>query len=137
MFRIVLIAFLLWLGLFFVISLVGLYNDPVSFAIRLDNGNGQTNFNWGQKFILNYSLSNYWPEEIKNITVTTKILDKFGSEKVDYYVGLNSFNTISGNYTLDRLELYSGNYTIKTDLDYIDRFNHPAHKELTLGFLVK
>lgn len=132
-FSIVLIIFLIWIGVFLIISLIIIAKDPVSFSINLN----KVQFDRGEELVLHYKISNNWPKEITNVIV------KVGVQKKDHLSEIYSHNNSrifkggEGNYSLKiNQNLPIGNYIIETNLTYISPNGKEQFKSLTLGFKV-
>ena len=131
-FKIISIAILFWILIFSIVVIYLIFKDPIGFSIYLD----KSEIPKGAEGILIYKINNYDLSTIKNVTVTTKIIDTFEKEEIVNFGEIVFLNNTFGSYTIKTNNLQRGQYTIKSELKYITSSEKEKIKPLTLSFKI-
>lgn len=120
------------LGIFLLIFIVYyIYqNSEASYSISLQNNQIPR----GQDIVLFYKVSNSFKEDISDVKINYWIIDNTG--QLSNYIGnISKGGTSQGNIKIQTNGLYSGKYTVATNLTYMQN-NILQSGYLTLGFEV-
>ncbi len=86
--------------------------------------------------ILNYSVSNWWPSEVKYANLSIWVSGAPDSLKIYNYHNLGFLDKVNGNYSYRIWSDYSENYTVWANLTYYSKWQGNKAKDLSLIFYI-